>query len=164
VIARCVRNTGVSLGPPQHGRYYTVRTVFHVNIGSDYLVMGMSLWETVLTVLVCDETGRPHFHPIGLFTVDIQAMPDHWEFVLLDGIAASGGDALNRRVAMWGYRELVRDLEHGDKLIDRDPATVEIFFRELAKARQRVDGRDADGSSPEPCPQGESARSEPPRS
>ena len=111
--------------------------------------MGMSLWETILTVLVCDETKRPHWHPIGLFELDCQKLPDDWEFTLLDGVAASGGDALNRRVAMWGYRELVRDPEHSDGLIELDPAALRIFFRELTKARQRESSQGTSGPAAE---------------
>ena len=138
MIARCVRHTGASMGEPERGHYYTAETVFHVNIGSEYLVMGMSLWETILTVLVCDETGRPRWHPIGLFEFDSQRLPDDWEFRLLDGIAASGGDALDRRVAIWGYTQLVRDLEHSDRLIMQDPSALQVFFEELAKLKQRA--------------------------
>ncbi len=137
MIARCIRDTGASLGTPERGHYYTVETVFHVEIGSEYVVMGMSLWETVLTVLVCDETGRPRWHPIGLFEFEQTTLPGDWEFGILDGIAASGGDASNRRVAMWGYRELVRDLQHSDRLIERDPEALGVFFDELEKARER---------------------------
>jgi hypothetical protein len=96
----------------------------------------------------CDETGRPRWQPIGLFEIDHQRLPEDWEFVLLDGIAASGGDALNRRVAMWGYRELVRDLEHSDRLIERDPAAFGVFFGELAKAKEREHGGGVVGVPP----------------
>jgi len=136
MIARCVRQ---SLGTPERGYYYTAKTVFHVQIGKNYLVLGMSLWETVLTVLVCDESGRPRWNPIGLFEFDDQKLPDDWEFSLLDGIAASGGDALNRRLAMWGYKELVRNPLHSDELIERDPTALEIFFNELARARLKFE-------------------------
>jgi hypothetical protein len=101
------------------------------------LVLGICIWETILIVLICDETGMPRWHPIGLFEVDHQKLPDAWEFRLIDGIAASGGDALNRRVAVWGYRELVRDLQYIDKLIDHDPAALEVFFRELRTAQMQ---------------------------
>lgn len=153
MIARCVRNDGASLGTPERGHYYTTETIFHVEVGSDYPVLGMSLWETILTVLVCDETGRPRWHPIGLFEFDHQRLPNDWEFGLFDGIAASGGNALNRRVAMWGYRELVRDLEHSDRLIERDPVALQIFFRELATAKQR---RRDEGAAGPPREGGES--------
>src|SRR2546430_15543375 len=96
MIARCVRKTGASLGVPERGHFYTAETVFHVEVGTDYPVLGMSLWETILLVLVCDEMVRPHWYPAGLFEIDHQRLPDDWEFVLLDGIAASGGEALDR--------------------------------------------------------------------
>jgi hypothetical protein len=132
MIARCVRT---SLEAPERGHFYTAQTNFHVQLGKDYLVLGICLWETILIVLMCDETGRPRWHPIGLFEFDHEKLPEDWEFSLLDGIAASGGNALNRRVAIWGYRELVREPQHVDKLVDRDPAALEVFFRELRAAQ-----------------------------
>lgn len=137
MIVRCIRNTGASLGAPERGHYYTVKTVFQVKVGSDYLVFGMSLWETILTVLIRDETGRPRWNPIGLFEFKSRTLPKDWEFALLDGIGASGGDASNRRVAMWGYRELVQDPEHSDGLINRDPSALEIFYSRFAEAQRR---------------------------
>jgi hypothetical protein len=55
------------------------------------------------------------------------------EFVLLDGVAASGGEASNRWVAKWGYPDLVRDDSHSDALMERDPAALEVLWREFAK-------------------------------
>jgi hypothetical protein len=60
-------------------------------------------------------------------------MPADWEFALLDGRAASGGDSLDRWVALWGYPELARDTSHSDGLMERDPAALDLFFREFAK-------------------------------
>lgn len=145
MIARCIRNTGAALGVPERGHFYGAGTLFHLNVGSDYLVLGMSLWETILTVLVRDETGRPHWHPIGLFEFQDQTVPEDWEFELLDGIAASGGDATNRCLAIWGYRDLVRDPEHSDKLIERDPEALEVFFSQLVRAQRRA-GKRADST------------------
>jgi hypothetical protein len=103
-------------------------------------VLGLGLFETILIVLVCDETGKPNWLPSGLFEFDVQRLPAEWEFALLDGVAASGGDASNRWVAKWGYPELVRDPTHADRLTERDPAALEVFFRELERASGRAPG------------------------
>jgi hypothetical protein len=57
------------------------------------------------------------------------SIPSDWHFVLLDGIAASGGDASNRWVAKWGYRQLVSDPSHSDALLERDSNALAIFDR-----------------------------------
>jgi len=95
----------------------------------------MSIWETSLDVLVCDDTGKPNWWPIGLFEFDHQTVPCDWEFGLLDGEAASGGDSLNKAVAYWGYKEMVRNPTHHDDLIERKPEALRVFFDELERRR-----------------------------
>jgi len=133
VIGRCIHNVGSALAQPARGAFYGDQTAFHLEVGKGYLVLGLGVFETVLLALVCDETGKPNWLPIGLFDFGPTALPDEWEFVLLDGAAASGGDATNRWVARWGYAELVRNDRHSDGLIERDPAALEFFFRELER-------------------------------
>jgi hypothetical protein len=133
MIGKCVHNTGASLGQPQRGHFYTDKTVFHLQVGSEYPVLGIGLFETILLALVVDDTRTPRWLPAGLFEFQPQALPADWEFVLLDGVAASGGEASNRWVAKWGYPDLVRDEGHSDALIEGDPAALEMFFREFAK-------------------------------
>lgn len=131
MIARCVHNSGSSLGEPSRGSFYTLETVFHLELGKKYVVLGLGIFETVLLALVCDETGNPNWLPIGLFELEATVVPAHWQFAVVDGLAASGGDASNRWVARWGYPELVLDDRHSDALIERDPLALEIFAREL---------------------------------
>ena len=133
MIGCCIHNVGSSLGEPSRGAFYSNDTVFHLELGKYYPIMGLGLFETVLLALVCDETGTPNWLPVGLFEFDHQALPEDWEFALLDGKAASGRDASNRWVARWGYAELARNDRHVEALVERDPAALEIFFRELAK-------------------------------
>ncbi len=137
MIAKCLHNTGASLGPPDRGRFYGPETVFELEIGGEYPVLGMGIFETTLLALVVDDTRRPNWLPAGLFEFGYQQIPDEWEFVLLDGAAASGAESANRWVARWGYEELVRSESHSDDLIERDPAALDVFFRELAKTGTR---------------------------
>jgi hypothetical protein len=131
--ARCTRNDGASLGgAPTRGHFYSENTVFDVTVGQEYPVLGLGLFETVLLALVCDDTRRPNWLPAGLFEFDTQTLPGTWEFALRDGPAASGADASNRWVALWGYADLAREERHSDQLIERDPDALDIFFRELA--------------------------------
>ena len=131
---RCVHQTGMSLGLPSRGGFYGTDTVFHLELGEEYLIMGLGMFESVLLALVCDETEKPNWLPVGAFEFESLVLPADWEFVLLDAKAASGGDASDRWVARWGYPDLVRDGRHSDALIERDPEALEVFFRELRKA------------------------------
>jgi hypothetical protein len=129
---RCIINTGTELGSPVHGHFFGRETRFNLKVGSDYSILGLGLFETVLLALVPDETRKPNWLPVGLFSFDSSELPSDWGFVLLDGAAASGGDSSNRWVARWGYLELVTDASHSDLLIKRDPKAIEIFNRRLS--------------------------------
>lgn len=97
--------------------------------------MGIGLFDTILLGLLCDDTGKPNWLPIGLFDIAEQDIPTDWRFSLLDGKAASGGESSNRWIAKWGYPELVDELRHSDQLIEREPGALDIFFRQLERAR-----------------------------
>ena len=140
MIARCIRERSADLGGPfSPTALYTSKTVFHVTIGSDYVVMGMGIWGSTLIALVRDNTGKPNWLPAGLFDLGSKKFPSDWQFTLIDGLAASGAiDPSNRWVARWGYPELIRDPAHSDQLVERDSAALEVFYREL----DRVTGRE----------------------
>ncbi len=131
IEVRCVGRTGADLGVPTSRYFHTDRTDFHVKVGSVYYALGMGIWQTVLMVLVRDDTLRPSWLPVGLFEMSSSRLPEDWEFVILDRLAASGGEASNRWVAVWGYPELVRNRAHSDGLIERDPEALSIFDHEV---------------------------------
>jgi hypothetical protein len=135
MIVKCIRSLGSELGENVRGHFYSDSTVFDVKVDGSYLALGMGIFETVLLLLIHDETGQPNWLPIGLFEIQWPLLPADWHFVVRDGRAASGGDATNRWVAVWGYPDLVNDPRHGDGLIERDPDALKIFFRELAKVQ-----------------------------
>ena len=138
MIGRCKFNTGKDI--PGRGRMaVSPDAVYPVEVGRGYTIMGMGIFETDFSVLICDETGKPFWHPIGLFEIAAQEIPPHWEFCLLDGVAASGGDSINRWVAKWGYPELVRDPAHSESLMDRNPVALDLFFRRLAESSLQTD-------------------------
>jgi hypothetical protein len=138
VIGKSVYKTGAAV--PGRGRMaVSPEVVFELEIGRNYIIMGMGIFESDLSVLVCDETGKPNWLPIGLFEIPAGELPSGWEFCLCDPKAASGGESLNRWVAKWGYRELVRNPDHSDGLIERDPEALKIFFEELAKRGEEIE-------------------------
>lgn len=132
MIGRCVHNTGASLGEPERGAFYSRTTVFNLSLGKLYPIVGLGVFETVMLALVCDESGLPNWLPVGVFEIEPTILPPGWEFALFDAVGASGGAVSNRWVARWGYAELVHDDGHLDGLIEREPAALEVFSRELA--------------------------------
>ena len=122
------------IGLPSLGVYYTQETVFHVTLGTEYVVMGMGIFKHSLVLLICDETERPNWLPIGLFEVTDTLMPATWQFRLLDGVAASSAQPSVGWIALWGYPELAVDSQHIDKLIERDPDALAVFQRRLGES------------------------------
>lgn len=135
MIGRCVHNTGASLGEAERGAFYSNTTVFNLELGKLYAIVGLGIFETVMLALVCDESERPNWLPVGVFEIEPTMLPTDWEFAVLDAVGASGGDVSNRWVARWGYPELVHDDRHLEGLIERDPAALEVFSQELAKRK-----------------------------
>jgi hypothetical protein len=112
----------------------------YLTAGKCYVVLGMSIYESMLCFLIQDDTGAPRFSPAGMFECVDQQIPVNWRFSLREGIRASGSDLWkNPCVAMWGYNELVGDIGHASALGEREPQALQIFFRELRR-------REAEGS------------------
>jgi hypothetical protein len=72
MIGKCIHNTGASLGQPQRGHFYSDKTVFDLQLDSDYPVLGIGLFETILLALVVDDTREPRWLPAGLFEFEPQ--------------------------------------------------------------------------------------------
>lgn len=131
MIAVCAHNGSTSLTDHQRGRFVALDEAFNLTVDRTYIVVGMGIWETVLQVLVKDDNGLPAWCPAGLFAIAAQTVPDKWLCGLGDGISASGVDLWTRWVVKWGYAELVTDECHSDLLMERDPAALAIFEREI---------------------------------
>ena len=118
---------------------HTEQTVFPVTLGARYEVFGLGLFKTTLIALVLDDSGKPNWHPVGLFDFADCEIPSNWHFAVQDGIVASGVGSTYGWVARWGYAELANDLSHVDALIEEEPAALEIFFREVGSRRAHGD-------------------------
>ena len=115
---------------------YTNQSEFPLEVGKDYIILGLGLFKTVLDVLVWDESDRPNWTPVGLFDIQRQTMPSHWQFAVLDSQAASGGPAGYGWLARWGYPRLVDGDSHSDGLMERDVDEMQFCFRELVSRRE----------------------------
>lgn len=130
----CVFNRSSSLPDEQRGRMVDFEETYPLTVGSEYLVVGMGLWENVLFVLVRDDWGKPCFARAGIFEQGSQKVPQGWRFALGPGIQASGQELwVNPCGAVWGYDDLVDDPAHAGALEERDPDALAIFDREYSR-------------------------------
>jgi hypothetical protein len=128
LIARCIYNSGRDLGPPVAGIFYTAETAYSVRPGANYRVWGLGAVGEAMDALIWDDTGLPNWLPIGLFEIATQRIPADWEFCL--DLASKPAQ---RRWAIWGYPQLVRDSAHRAGLAERTPESLECFFTQLAR-------------------------------
>lgn len=131
---RCLYNSGKELkrAAPQ-SFFYTEASVFHLQIGQEYPAFGLGIRDSVLLALILDDTGKPNWLPVGLFEFNEEPIPLGWKFSVRDGMAASSGKKIDGWVAMWGYPTLVEEPSHSDRLVERDPKALAIFFQEASK-------------------------------
>lgn len=131
----CVDNRAGSLSDHQRPRGTVENSTYPLTAGKTYPVLGMLLWENVLSLLVPDDWGGPCYAPAGLFDLGSWEIPAGWSFGLFSGIRASG-EALwtHPYGAAWGYTEFVRNPKHGVGLAERDEADLAVFNAQVAEA------------------------------
>lgn len=131
----CVDNRAVTLSDHQRPRGAVENSTYPLTAGRMYPVLGMVLWENVLSLLVPDDWGGPCYAPAGLFDLGAWELPKSWSFGLFSGIRASGRDLwADPYGAAWGYAEFVHDPDHGAGLAEQDEGALEIFNAHLAEA------------------------------
>jgi hypothetical protein len=130
----CKINTGKALRQQPFSPAYfaafrgeTDETIFHVVIGKEYPVFAMAAWKSVLNVLVLDETQKPNWYSIELFSVADGRLPQDWSFS--NTIAKEHGVE-----AIWGYEAMVSDPTHYAALIERDSRALAVFHEERHKS------------------------------
>jgi hypothetical protein len=82
VIVECIYSRGDELGENERGHFYSKSTVFDVQVGGTCVALGMGIFETILLLLISDDTSRPNWLPIGLFDLQSSALPCGAEFKL----------------------------------------------------------------------------------
>ncbi|WP_430967044.1 hypothetical protein [Spongiimicrobium sp. 2-473A-2-J] len=133
MIVKCIHNTGVALLDyeriPTGLTQYT--TYGQLEIGEEYLVMGIILRQGYLTYLI-DGAGVISACPNQLFEVLDSKIPSSWFF---KSFTKEYFNYINQE-AVWGYSELVFDDNHYENLIEMNKEAHNIYFdrkRELEK-------------------------------
>jgi hypothetical protein len=98
-------------------------SIFHVSVGTEYLVFGMAAYNGVIVFLVLDDTHKPNWYPIEFFSVTDPKLPADWLFSR--NVANEHGID-----AIWGYKNLITDPKHYEDLIEREPEALKIFEKQ----------------------------------
>lgn len=99
-------------------------TEFQLDIGTEYIVYGISLWRGALYYLTMDKyMTLPTWHPADLFIVTDNLTPVEWYFKYF------GFNETFNLNALWGYKELVLDETHYTGLIERENEAIKVFLK-----------------------------------
>ena len=135
MIVKCINNTGRILIDNKikpHGIF--PESIFgELDVGKEYLVMGMVLKDGILYYLV--NGGRViSIIPNQLFEVVDNIIPDNWFFKSFtkDMIKIVNMEAI------WGYYEFVEDIEHYTKLMLMDEEAHRLYFRRKIELEDKL--------------------------
>lgn len=132
---RCVNNTGLSLRSYEYspitnqevfGRFgVSEMAEYGIEIGKEYLVMGLITFETYQAYLI-DDNGFISACPCQLFEVVDSKVNSNWYFRLIE----KDEDIYPFVQAILGYRELCSDKKAYENLIvEMEEGTQRIYFR-----------------------------------
>ena len=137
---RCINNTGKSirqyeyksLKKEQLGRFgATEYTQFGLEIGKEFLVMGMLFGEGAVDYLI-DDGGYISAYPYPLFEIIDNKIPSFWYYKAF----CCADEKYPYREAVWGYYELVFDDMHYEQLVDVEKVAYQIYFKRKMELEQ----------------------------
>ena len=133
MLLKCVAEGGWDLGPYSRGLYYLPGSRFDLTAGKTYQAYALVMEKSGLGVLTTDDYGDPFWYPLEAFTVEVTSLPGEWLFRFFPDAKPDGMPGDFQPQAIWGYPEIVRNLEHNDALMNRDPDAMAIFTAEVER-------------------------------
>jgi len=133
---KCLYNTGeVLMGYPSKPMGITKSTEYGLlKIDKEYIVMGIILGEGVLGYLI-DDGGIISACPYQLFEIKENKLPPNWYFKAF----AEGEGVYPYQEAIWGYKELVLNEGHYEKLIEQEDEAMRIYFRRKVEFEKELE-------------------------
>jgi len=131
---KCIFNTGKALRPYEgkplksyeFGKFGASESTHYglLEIGREYIVMGIFLREGVLGYLI-DDGGVISTYPYQLFEVTDNKLPADWYFRAF----TREDDRFPYQEAVWGYYELCFEDNHYEQLVEREEQAMRIYYR-----------------------------------
>ncbi len=142
--ARCVYNTGNALRAYEYkhlskdvlGRFGATgySEYNELEIGKEYLVMGIIIFETYQAYLI-DDDDFVFACPCQLFEITDNILGSNWYFRLIE----KEEDIYPFIQAIFGYNELCFDKKSYENLIvEKDEEIIKIYFRRKAELRKEL--------------------------
>ncbi|CAG1013681.1 hypothetical protein ANAEL_04771 [Anaerolineales bacterium] len=124
----------ISLGHPP--RKFPVKAYYDdvLQVGKIYTVYAQSVWADAINYLIdapVNKEANPLWASANLFEITNPSLPGGIFFQYY------GADDKRGVQALWGYKELIFDYSHYEKLIDMEDEVISIFL----KRQQEIDAR-----------------------
>ena len=124
---KCIFNTGEGLSQKTLDMGYEKDSKFNIEIGKEYTVYSMIMWNDSLDYLIMGESSDfPTWLPSELFEVVNHLLPMIWYYTFDKYKNYKGQDSFK---AVWGYKEMVSDSEHYISLEEGNREALEIFSK-----------------------------------
>jgi hypothetical protein len=131
----CINNSGVDLRPYEYktindseifGRFgASENTVYEIEIGKEYFVMGIIIFKTYQAYLI-DDNGSISVFPCQLFEVVDNRINSNWYFRIID----IDEDIYPFVQSIFGYYELCFDKQSYENIIvEKDEEAELIYFK-----------------------------------
>lgn len=134
MIIRCIQNTADVLFEYERRPFGTFKqTEYGLEIGKEFLVMGMIMSDGFLSYLI-DDHPVIGAYPYQLFGIVDGTVPDNWYF---KSYTHDSQDYVNKE-AVWGYYELVFEDDHYYKLIEMEEESHRIYFKRKIELEDRL--------------------------
>jgi hypothetical protein len=105
---------------------FETESEFDLTISKEYTVFATAIWDTMILLLLADDYGLPNWHPVEIFSLTENRLPDDWFFSTT--VANEHGVQ-----AILGYKRLIEDPTHYEALLERDQSALNIFNQERAR-------------------------------
>jgi hypothetical protein len=109
----------------------STNSVYGVDVGSIYSVVGMHLYKGALSYFIFNES-YPSLYPFQLFEIVDSKLPNNWHF---RQIKFNEPDYIHTH-AVWGYYEFCFDQSHYEGLIENEPSALLIFHQRLNEMKR----------------------------
>ena len=121
---KCIANKGDCLKEYDMPYGFSDESVFGMEIGEEFIVMGILSIENNLYYLV-DDGELPYVFPYQLFEILDTTIPSNWYF----NVPNNKGKPYSSVQGIWGYFELCNSNTHYDKLLEFDEIQMNLYFK-----------------------------------
>jgi hypothetical protein len=122
---KCLYNTGKNLSSKFLDDGWSKRSEIELDENKEYQVYGICFFEkNICMYLLPDKYGKPFWYPDEFFEIIDNKLSSLWYFKKYKKNPKIYSDWI-----VWGYYEIVNDIDHSDNLMERESKDMQIFYK-----------------------------------